>query len=437
MSNSEVSRRRLSEMLSVPTPDRVSGLVAEIGAGLRARASEVADGMARWLIREVAHSPNDPLLEELRIASVHANVATMIDILADGTPVGRMQPPRTAVEYARRAAQREIPPNLLVRSYRMGENAMMRICHDEVGRRDLPVALGLAVINRITEMVYSYADWITLYVFETYEAERERWLGIFGNVHQSTVHGLLSATNPDAAGFEAATDYRLDRVHLAVILWYTGNKEVDILNVAESRVASMGRQLEFDGPPLVTAIDSRTLWVWFPFAGLPAADPGALRSAADLPEGVRWATGSAGHGLDGFRRSHRQAAAAHLVAALPGTPSDRSAIGFGDPGVAVVSLLAEDMDATRTWVREVLGELADDTEPAAALRETLSTYYETGQSHVHTAQRMALHRNTVKHRVTKALRSIRMHGGAHEKLDIAVALQVCRVLGGNVLRTPD
>jgi DNA-binding PucR family transcriptional regulator len=87
-------------------------------------------------------------------------------------------------------------------------------------------------------------------------------------------------------------------------------------------------------------------------------------------------------------------------------------------------------------VREVLGALADDTDQAAMLRDTLSTFYETGESHLHTAQQMTLHRNTVKYRITKAVDATRGGGTGHEKLDIALALRICRFLGQNVLRPP-
>ncbi|GGK89800.1 PucR family transcriptional regulator [Nocardia jinanensis] len=419
------------------TPTLVSTMVVEIGAGLRAREAEISEGMTRRILHAIDYSRAEPQLSDLRTASIHANISTMVEILANDIPVAHLQPPLAAVESARRMAQREIPSNYLVRAYHMGQNTMMRICYDEVAQRNLPTALGLAVLQRLTENVYAYTDWIIEYVLETYETERMRWMNARGNVHSSTVHTLLSPRTGDPAGFEAETGYRLDQAHLAVILWSTGTDEVGTLALLDSGARTMAHILQADGPPLVTAIDPRTMWVWFPFGRRPAVDADALRADAGLTEGVRLAVGLPGRGLDGFRRSHQQAAAAYFVATLPGTPSSaRPAIGFGDPGVAVVSLLAKDLDSTRQWVHEVLGALADDTEQAATLRDTLSTFYETGESHVHTAQRMTLHRNTVKYRITKAVDATRRTGAGQEKLDIALALRICRFLGPSVLRPP-
>ena len=60
----------------------------------------------------------------------------------------------------------------------------------------------------------------------------------------------------------------------------------------------------------------------------------------------------------------------------------------------------------------------------------MRTFYATGESHLHTAEQLNLHRNTVKYRVDKALASTR----SHDRLDIALALQVCEFLGPAVLR---
>ncbi|MGW5381343.1 PucR family transcriptional regulator [Nocardia sp. NPDC003963] len=419
------------------TPNRVSALVVEIGAGLRARESEIAAGMTRRILHEIDYTRDEPQLSDLRTASIHANITTMIEVFANDIPVAHLQPPMAAVEYARRMAQREIPSNYLVRAYHMGQNTMMRICYDEVARRNLPTESGLAVLQRLTEHVYAYTDWIIEYVCKTYETERMRWMNARGNVHSSTVHTLLSARTRDPAGFETETGYRLDRTHLAVILWSTGSDEVGTLALLDSGTRAIAHTLQADGPPLATAIDRRTMWVWFPFGRGSAIDAAELRTAAGLPAGVRLAVGLPGPGLGGFRRSHQQATAAYFVATLPGTPSfAQPAIGFGDPGVAVVSLLAKDLDSTRQWVREVLGPLADDTDQAATLRDTLGTFYETGESHVQTAQQMTLHRNTVKYRITKAVEATRGNGTGHEKLDIALALRICRFLGRSVLRPP-
>ncbi|WP_406280305.1 helix-turn-helix domain-containing protein [Nocardia sp. NBC_00881] len=421
---------------SAATDTEVVMAIAHIGRELKSREREITEGMTALMAREIDHLDDDPQLVEMLEASVHGNVATVIHVLINDIPVDHLQPTTAAVEYARRLAQRDVPSNSLVRAYHMGQHAMLRICHDEIAGRGLPAPLTLAVIKRLTEIIYSYVDWITLYVFDAYEAERTRWMNARGSVRSATLHAVLSADRPDTSTFETETGYRLMQTHLALILWRPGPEQPSTLNMLDTQARAIAKALHTNGPPIVTAIDRRTVWAWLPFGRChPATDTTKLRAVVDLTDGTRLAVGLPSHGLEGFRRSHQQAGAAYFIATVPGASSPHPVIGFGDPGVAAVSLLAKDLGSTRAWVREVLGELAEDTDQAATLRLTLSTYYAKGESHVHTAQSLTVHRNTVKYRITKAIAAT-SSAAPSDKLDIALALQVCRLLGAGVLRRP-
>ncbi|WP_406274382.1 DUF3556 domain-containing protein [Nocardia sp. NBC_00881] len=425
-------QRQLSQ---VPATDDAVAVIADIARTLKSREREIAQAMSAMIARAVDHLDNDPQLMEMFEASVHGNLTACLHVLADDIPLDHLQPTTAAVENAMRLAQREVPSHSLVRAYHMGQNYMLRICHDEIDRRRLPAPLALAVVKRLTEILYAYVEWITLHVLGAYEAERSRWVNARGSVHSSTVHAVLSEDTADTTAFETETGYRLDQTHLALILWRPGQEKPGTWNLLDTQARTLARGLRAEGPALVTAIDRRTAWAWLPFGHRhPVIDTTELHAMMDPADGVRLTVGLPGRARGGFRRSHRQAIAAYFVASVPGISSSHTIVGFGDPGVAVISLLAKDMDSTRAWVREVLGELAVDTDQAAALRSTLSTYYTTSESHVRTAQILTLHRNTVKYRVTKAIEATRVGTAPHDKLDIALALQVCRFLGATVLR---
>ncbi|GAB2647932.1 hypothetical protein GCM10027169_15420 [Gordonia jinhuaensis] len=96
----------------------------------------------------------------------------------------------------------------------------------------------------------------------------------------------------------------------------------------------------------------------------------------------------------------------------------------------MISLLATDIESTRSWVADTLGALAEDTPAAGVLRSTLSSFFANGQSHLHTATKLNLHRNTVRYRVDKALAEVPGH---RDHLDLALALRVCELLGPTIL----
>ncbi|MDN5757350.1 MAG: helix-turn-helix domain-containing protein [Tomitella sp.] len=409
----------------------VLAVVADIARTLSDRESEIVRGMTALLAHEIDELDDDPILVALLESSVHSNVSTIIHVLANDIPVDHLQPTTAAVEYALRLAQRDVPSNSLVRAYHMGQNDMMRLCFDEVQHLTVGPPLALAVLKHISDVVYSYIDWITLFVFDAYEEERCRWIGARGNVHSSAIHTLLAATDETTDAFEREPGYVVEQMHLALILWSTAPDSATTLNVLDTTARKTASRLRAAGPPIITAIDRRTVWAWIPFGVRRTVfDTAELSRSVDLDAVTRLAFGLPASGIQGFRRTHEQARAAYSVATVPDTPT-RSIIGFGDKGVAVVSLLAQDLDSTKSWVWEVLGTLAEDTENAAMLRTTLSTYFATSESHLHTAQQLNLHRNTVKYRINKALAS---HSASQDKLDLALALRVCEFLGARVLK---
>jgi DNA-binding PucR family transcriptional regulator len=149
----------------------------------------------------------------------------------------------------------------------------------------------------------------------------------------------------------------------------------------------------------------------------------------DYDPTARVAVGDAVPGLDGFRQTHRQALRAQDVAvfARPGT----RVTFFSDVGP--VALMLADADATKGWVRQILGRLGADDEHAAGLRETLRVFLATGSSYTATAELLRVHKNTVQYRVRKAEEAIGspVHG---RESDVELALRVCHALGAPILQ---
>jgi DNA-binding PucR family transcriptional regulator len=145
------------------------------------------------------------------------------------------------------------------------------------------------------------------------------------------------------------------------------------------------------------------------------------------------AIGDAGDGVDGFRRSHRQALQAQSVALVAG-PSDPGVTAFAD--IRPIALMASDLEATRAWVRETLGALALDDEQHARLRMTLRVFLAAGGSYTASAERLTLHKNTVHYRITKA-EEARGRPIQPDRLDVELALLACDALGSAVLQAPD
>jgi hypothetical protein len=415
-----------------PPPQRVKALVAEAALRLDRRQPQIARNMSDLIAREIKSLDVDRAFIDLLRASVDANTKTITHILINDIPIERLQPTTAAVEYALRLAQRDIPANSLVRAYNVGKDDFIGEIFPDVQALDCSAEDKFAVLQHMSSVVGRYIDWISQYVFEVYEKERERWISTQGNVRASLIHDVLGRRTVTAREFERETGYRLGGHHIGMIVWSTRTDPApDELRMLAQVVSKMAVAARCSGPPLVTAVDRETAWVWLPFVARPSGlDMQEMQRIVGQARSCRASLGLSGAGVDGFRRTHDQAQAARRVVVTSGETTP--VISFGDEGVAITSLLANDMESTSSWVAEVLGHLAVDNEQMRSLRETLRVFFLTGESYTDTAALMKLHRNTVKYRIAKALEQGETVISS-KRIDLAVALNVCHFLGPAVL----
>lgn len=415
--------------------EHIRSLVSQAATSLDRRQPQIARAMSDLIAREIKSLDVDQSLLGMLRASVDANTKTITHILINDIPIERLQPTTAAVEYALRLAQRDISANSLVRAYSVGKDDLIEEIFPDVQALDCSAEDKFKVLQHMSSVVGRYVDWISQYVFDVYEKERRRWISTQGNVRASLVHDVLANRNVGAREFERETGYRLDLHHVGVVIWSVDTDPApDELRMLAQVVSKVAAAAGCVGAPLITAVDRETAWAWLPFAARPTAvDMGQVRRIVGQARSCRASFGLSGVGLTGFRRTHAQAQAARLVAGT--APATGPVISFGDEGVAITSLLANDIESTRAWVAEVLGPLAVDNANMAMLRETLRVFYLTGESYTETATLMSLHRNTVKYRVTKAHEE-RDTAISSNRVDLAVALNVCHFLGPAVLTGP-
>nr|WP_210744099.1 helix-turn-helix domain-containing protein [Nocardia cerradoensis] len=370
---------------------------------------------------------------ELLGASVEGNVDTILHALRHGIAVERITAPTAALEYARRLAQHGVPVNALVRAYRLGQRRLTELVFAELHAIDMEPTTRIAVIEEITDVLFAYIDWISQQVVAVYEEERERWLENRNSLRAMRVREVLAQdTAVDVDDATAAIRYPLRRHHVAMVLWYPdADSDSDDLARLQRFVRELAGAVDVAAAPLFAAADRTSGWVWLPYTSDPD-DPAARirRFAATRPDAPHIAIGAAGVGVEGFRRSHRQAQQARTVAARSGAAD--KVVAATDPGLTAAALLGENPAAVRDWVADVLGPLATDTASDARLRDTLRVFLRTGSSYKAAAQELDLHYNSVKYRVSRAV-SRRGRPIADDRLDVEIALLVCRWYGKSVL----
>lgn len=411
----------------------VDAIVSRIASTLNRRLTSITADVSHVLSTEIPELRADNKLLELLAASVESNVDTIFHTLQHDIAPGNLDAPAAATEYARRLSQHAVPVNALVRAYRLGQSTLFDLFFEEVRNSDVNPELTMDVLQRIITVVSAYIDRVSQQVVDIYERERERWLANQSSIRAVRVQDILAGNAPADVG--EALNYSLDQEHLAAIVWIRDNDSTtDQLFTLEAAGRDIAQFLQSSGGPLFVASDRVTGWLWVPLGVRSSANPDARYLSDYLArrhKRLAMAIGELSYGTSGFRRSHLQARKARALA-IAAEGNAPLVTAYTEPAVSTLSMLVENMPATREWVIHVLRGLAKDNEHAARLRETLRVYLASGSSNTAAGEIMNLHYNSVKYRIKRAVEE-RGRDFRTDRVDVELALLACQWLGSAVL----
>jgi DNA-binding PucR family transcriptional regulator len=401
-------------------------LLRPIAAELLTHVADLAKALTVRILEEEPELGADAALVESLNASVLDNVSTVLRVFEVRPDPQSVRAPAAAVDYARRLAQHGVPIAALLRTYRLGQAAFQQAVLGAIAQADLDSATVAAAAEELSTVAFAYVDRISEEVVAAYQQERDDWMRNRTAARSARVSALLGNNVADLVEVEKTLNYRLDQVHLALVAWSaTTASGADRLARVERVVVQLAQDLAGPRAPLTVVRDESTVWAW-----LPRANASPVTVAAPADDGVRIALGDPAAGAEGFRRSHRQARQARLVAMTADAEVQQPVTAWADVGA--VALMCADRDALADWVRDTLGGLAGQDESMTRLRETLSTFLAAGGSFTSAAQLLHMHKNTVQYRVRKAEEALGRPLTARRR-DVELALQACQWLGAAVL----
>jgi hypothetical protein len=411
----------------------VADLVAEVATAVTRRAAEVSQDVCKLILREIPQLDDDKPVVALLASSVDSNVNTCLQILQHRIDLTAVQAPASAMEYARRLAQRGTPLTALLRAYRLGHTCFSDwLLRELATRTDDPETI-TATVQCTARQVAGYIDQVSEEMVTAYTRERENWLRNCSAARAGRVRDLLSGQRIDVSSTEATLGYRLRQHHVGVVCW-TSDEAIAVDNITrlERAIGRIAAQTASGADPVFLPRDESTAWAWLPLGIRDRFDPASGDAASgDAEAGLHVAFGDVASGVAGFRLTHHQALAAQAVALAGGSPP--RAVSYAD--VAPVAMMLGSPDLLAAWVRSTLGALATDDEHHARLRETLLVFLDAGGSYKATAERLVLHKNTVQYRINKATESLGRPVG-DSRHDVELALRACRWLGASVLPPP-
>jgi DNA-binding PucR family transcriptional regulator len=398
---------------------------ALIVSRLHDRLAEVTRAIQQLLFTELSEIGGDGELLGLLRDAVQGNLDAFFPAIRHGISIDHVEPPTAALEHARRMAQRGVDADALVRGYRLGHQAVVGVVLDEIRAAQLETQLGLDVFEQITSSSFRYIDRISRLVLITYQNERDRWLANQSRLRVLRVREVLAGGDIDIDEVTNVIRYPLRRNHLSLIVWCVESESGNELELMERFVADLAKSLGTDERPLFIAADRVCGWAWVPLTteAAPEAAKG-IREFVDARADAPWiAAGNPIPGVDGFRRSHRQALTVRAVVAASGSHPPAVTLA-SEPGLMVAAQFCADLEQARAWVGDILGPLASATDSDERMRETLREFLRAGSSFKATAEQLHLHVNSVKYRVQRALER-RGRPIAEDRVDVEVALLLC------------
>jgi DNA-binding PucR family transcriptional regulator len=285
--------------------------------------------------------------------------------------------------------------------------------------------------------ISAFIDDTVAAVSERMRAERDELTRGTHAERRAAVALLLEGAPIARARAEAQLGYRLAGPHTAAIVWSTAPAPTtdptstdptssDTTSSATTSSDTTSSDLEAAAEAVVRAAgaahrltivaSAAALWVWLPVGSTP--HPADLAARLTGSPGVRVALGRPGTDVDGFRRSHLDAAAAQRM--LTRLASPQQVARYED--VQLAALLTADPAQAEEFLADTLGGLltADaDTQRAVA------TYVAEQCSTTRTARRLYTHRNTVLRRLARA-DELLPRPLAENVVAVAAALEVLR-----------
>jgi len=309
----------------------------------------------------------DPAYREGLRAAVSSAISYAFEALERGGEQAPPPPPALLAQ-ARLAARVGVGLDTVLRRYFAGYTLLGDFLAREAEAGRLPAAP-----EPLMRSLSTIFDRLIAAVSEEYEREASASPDSAAQRRTERVSALLAGEPVDPG--ELA--YELDAWHTAALIAGPGCERA-----ARELVGKLDCRL------LLVSREAGLLWLWLGSRrALPSTE--LARLAVELPERLSFAIGEPGHGLAGWRFSHRQAVAALPIAQRGPDPVVR----YVD--VALLAATLNDELLCAALKRAYLDPIEDGRDGGKVARQTLRAYFQAGRNISSAAALLRASRNTV------------------------------------------
>ncbi|MEV2226554.1 helix-turn-helix domain-containing protein [Nocardia vinacea] len=393
---------------------------------------QIVDRLDNAIIARIPELADRDIRRDLA-ASTRAHARVMLSGLTSDTFDFTL--PDEVHAFARTIARRGFHLRLLLRTYHVGQEAVLDYMSDAIDERRPPQEIERAVMLRLFERSTRWVGNSVEALTDTYMEERERILRADLNRRTETVRALLADDELDLDQASIRLGYRLAQQHLAFVCWADETSGDAEMSGQLDRVAARLAGALGSNRVLTVPSGASGMWAW---VGLDdearAAELAESARLAELVAGqvdapVRVAFGVPAPQAAGFRQSHHEAVAARHVAERG--PVDRARV-TAYREVEIAYLVGADDAAMRGLIGRELRALAGRDVNATRLRETLHAYLKSHRSPEATAKLLGVHKNTVRYRIQR-IEELLGHPIEARSLPLEIALACVATYGADAL----
>jgi sugar diacid utilization regulator len=388
------------------------------------RQQAIADEMFDYVSSGIASMIEDEPLTRLARGTCLSIVELVLAMIEHAIPADRAEPPVVAVEYARLMADRGLPLEDLLRSYRLGHACITRILADAIMELTRDPAELVRGVRETERFLFSFVDVVSSKVSAAYLDQRQRLHSRTASMRRDVVRALLDGDDVDITRVEQSLGHSLTGPQLAFICWSDGD------TVALQQAATAMQEVLNAPRPVLLPSDDCALSGWFDMSrgGRSRIEMLAIAAGAAAPT-AHVALGPILPGLNGFRRSRagaeRVRRVVSLSAAQPPTLTEWTSI-------ALVDALSADLEAARELVRTELRALSRTGDHIEILRHTAQAFVASGFSYAAVASGLHIHRNTALQRVKRA-EALRGRPLTERPAELLAALALVEAIGPALL----
>lgn len=395
-------------------PDQVAAAVQEVAVAVQRDRPSIGAEVARYIIERVPDLSHTGV-EDVVLEASRANMTILLDYIARGVPLETFAPSAEVIHLTRTLVQRGVSLAAITRAYSVGTQYVIEVWADAVSTYGPDDRRSLEVVKLGTLYTLAWMDLITERLSDEYRRELERLARERGLARVEDVRRVLTETDIDVDAAGTRLGYRLTGRHVALVL-----RDISAAPDGSAFDAAL-RELTAavgTGRGLSVRVDMRTTWCWLP------STPVSPRRVPPPTVPVLVAVGRSATGLEGFRRSHREALDALRVAEIAQCPP--GTVTYYDD-VDIAAMCSIDPDRYRDFVQTELGDLAANDRSTRRLRDTLGAFYAANSNYRATGANLGIHHNTVRYRIDQAIRLLG-HGVEERRLAVELALHLAEVL---------